>query len=132
MLTATICIALLGLLIFVGGFAVSTARGKEAQIAGLPADLAHPLTKLSRAHGNTTEYAPMLAVVIYLLAQTNPPVWVLYCVGLATLSRYLIFYGIVTCPTMGKVYLPRAFGAMGTYIFGTILCVALVIQYAAG
>lgn len=130
MLTAYLCILLLGLLIFIGGFAVSLARGKAERIAGVPDDPGHPLTKIARAHGNTAEYAPILAMIIFALAQTNPPTWSLYCMGLATLSRYLIFYGIVTCPTMASVYLPRAVGAMGTYIFGTALCIALALQVA--
>ncbi|MBL4583644.1 MAG: MAPEG family protein [Pseudomonadales bacterium] len=43
-----------------------------------------------QAHGNTIEFAPTLAILIYVLSATNPPVWMLCCMVMVTVSRYLI------------------------------------------
>ena len=72
MTTALACIALLGLLVFGLGFAISVKRGKTDTITGTSGDPADPLHKLVRAHGNTTEYAPMMAVLILALGSMSP------------------------------------------------------------
>jgi hypothetical protein len=54
MTVATICIALLGLLLFGLGIAVSLTRGSTNQVIGYPADPADRLHKLCRAHRTAT------------------------------------------------------------------------------
>ena len=66
MTLALTCIALLGLLVFGLGFAVSTVRGRSETLIGSPTDPADTLHKWVRAHGNATEYAPMLGLLILL------------------------------------------------------------------
>ena len=80
-----ILIALLGLLILGLGFAVSMVRARLNIIHGCPQDPENTLYKVQRAHGNTIEYAPIIAILILALAQSNYPSWVLWCMGLATL-----------------------------------------------
>lgn len=124
MRVAIVCVALLGLLVFLLGLAVSMTRGRSGVIAGAPEDSASSLYKLVRAHGNTAEYAPMLAVLFLLVGERNPAVWVLWTMGIAVLSRYLIAIGMVAGPTLAKPHPLRFVGALGTYVTGVVLCIA--------
>jgi uncharacterized membrane protein YecN with MAPEG domain len=126
MLTALICIALLALLVFGLGFMVSLARKKTKTVAGCPDDPSSPLYKAVRAHGNTIEYAPMLAIIIYCLGTLSPAFWLQGCMVLATASRYLLAYGLLV-PTMSKPNRFRFLGALGTYVFGFVLSAALLL-----
>jgi len=125
MTTALVCIGLLGLLVFGLGFAVSLTRSRTDIAFGAPGDPTDPLQKVVRAHGNTAEYAAMLAVLIYVLGARSPATWVLWCMGLATASRYLIAIGLVLSPTLEKPHPLRFVGALGTYLTGFALCAAL-------
>lgn len=125
---AMICISLLGLLVFIGGFHVSFCRAGERVVQGYPDDPSNRLHKAVRAHGNTVEYAPMLALLIYIASQLNAPTWVTVCMVLATLSRISIYFGLLFSPTLDKPHPLRFTGALGTYIFGGVLCLYLLIS----
>ena len=128
MSTALICIALLALLLFGLGFYVSLGRTKTVTAAGHSVKPEDMLYKRVRAHANTVEYVPMLAVLIYILGTMNPADWVVWCMILVTACRYLLAFGLLAYPTMAKPNLCRFIGALGTYIFGFALCIALLIQ----
>jgi hypothetical protein len=128
MTTALVCIALLGLLVFGLGFAVSTMRGRTETLTGSSDDPGDSLHKFVRAHGNTTEYAPMLAILMYAVGSTSPAVWVLWCMGLATASRYFIVAGLVLPRSMDSPHPLRFVGALGTYLTGFGLCIALLLS----
>lgn len=128
MTTALICIALLGLLLFGLGFAVSGKRGSTETLTGSSGDPTDALHKLTRAHGNTAEFAPMLAILMYALGTTSPAFWVLCCMGVATASRYLIVTGLILSSTMNEAHPLRFIGALGTYLSGFGLCVALLLS----
>ncbi len=119
------CVAALGLLVFGGGLAVSMQRMRAQQITGFDPDPTDPLYKAVRAHGNTIEYAPFLAVLMLYLGAHAPAPWVTWTMVAATASRYLLVIGMVAYPTMAKPNPPRFFGALGTYVFGLMLCFAL-------
>ncbi len=123
---ALVCIGLLGLLVLGLGFAVSMTRGRTGTAAGYPPDPSHPLHKLVRAHGNTTEYAPILAVLIWVAA-TDAAGWVLWCMGIATACRYLLAAGIVLSETLEKPHPLRFVGALGTYLAGFGLCASVLL-----
>lgn len=123
-----ICIALLGLLVFGLGFAISTTRGLTGTVVGHSPDPTDLLHKLVRAHGNTAEYAPMIAILAFLIASREPPIWTLWSIAGATLCRYLIVAGLICCPTLARPHPLRFIGALGTYIFGLVLCVALLLS----
>jgi uncharacterized membrane protein YecN with MAPEG domain len=127
MTIALLCIALLGLLVLGLGFAVSTLRGRANVLTGTSGDPTDTLHKMIRAHGNTTEYAPMLAILIYVAGAMSPATWVLVCMGLATLSRYLIVVGLVVGPSMQEAHPLRFVGALGTYLSGFGLCIAVLL-----
>lgn len=128
MTVALVCIALLGFLLIALGFAVSGARGQSNVLTGSPDDPTDRLQKLIRAHGNTAEYAPMFAVLIYALGTLSPATWVLWCMGLAVLSRYLIVAGLLVAPSMSEAHPLRFVGALGTYLTGAALCIALLLH----
>jgi uncharacterized protein len=127
MSVALICIALLGLLLFGLGLAVSLTRGRTNTIIGHSADPADPLHKLVRAHGNTAEYAPLLAVLMLVVAMNEPATWQLWCIGLATAARYALAIGMIASPSLAKPHPLRFVGALTTYVTGILLSVGLLI-----
>lgn len=127
MIVAVVCIALLGVLLFGLGLGVSLTRQRTNTVFGSSADPADPLYKMTRAHGNTAEYAPMLAVLMLVVGANQPPVWALWTMALAVASRYALAIGIIICPTMEQPHPLRAIGATGTYATGLALCVAALI-----
>jgi hypothetical protein len=123
MATAVICTGLLGLLLFGLGLGVSLTRGSTNKTFGYDPDPTDRLYKMVRAHGNTTEYAPMLAVLMLLLGSRDPAAWVLWVMWIATVCRYLIAIGIIVSPTLDKPHPLRFVGALGTYLTGIVLSV---------
>lgn len=126
MTTAYICIGLLALPIFVLGFAVSMFRDYDHMI-GTPTDPTHRLHKVIRAHGNTAEYAPMLAILIYVAALQNPATWVLWMMWIAVAGRYIIIIGLIGFASLLKPNLFRMAGATTTYISGAALAIAVLL-----
>lgn len=123
-----ICIALLGFLAIGLGFAVSLSRAKAEVLYDYPVNPEDSLYKTVRAHGNTIEYAPILAVLIFVLSQYEYSDWVLWCMVLATFFRYLLVAGIVLPKSLANPNPMRFIGALGTYLSGFGLCVALLLQ----
>lgn len=123
---AMACVAVLGLMIFGLGFHVSMARRKFRIGMGCPDDPAHPLTKRVRAHANTCEYSPMLAVLILLLGSAQPSMLLLVLMVATTLSRVLLALGMLLSPTLAKPHPLRFAGALGTYLGGLALAAAAV------
>ncbi len=129
MTIAVVCIALLGLLVFGLGLRVSLLRGSTNTVFGHAPDPTDPLCKAVRAHGNAAEYAPMLAVLIFVVAMRNASGWVVWLFVLATLSRYLHAAGMLMSPTLDRPQPLRFVGALGTYLVGLALVItALVVR----
>lgn len=124
MIVAVACSALLGVLVFGLGLGVSLTRQRTGISAGCPDDPDDPLCRMVRAHGNTVEYAPMLAVLMLIVGSNDPPAWALWTMGLAVLCRYALVLGILVCRTMTAPHPLRFVGAAGTYATGLALCVA--------
>ncbi|MDJ0866193.1 MAG: MAPEG family protein [Myxococcota bacterium] len=120
--TALVCVGLLGILLFGMGFVVSIARGRADRVIGYDDAPTDPLHKAIRAHGNTAEYAAMLAVLIFVVGSRDPGTWATICMIGATASRYLIAIGLLTGATLAKPHPLRFVGALGTYVFGLGLC----------
>jgi uncharacterized membrane protein YecN with MAPEG domain len=123
---ALICVALLGILLFGLGFMVSITRGRTNTNAGSSGDPADQLHKVVRAHGNTSEYAAMLAVLILVLGLRQPSTWAMAFMIGATASRYLLAAGILLSSTLEQPHPLRFVGALGTYAFGAALCGSLL------
>ena len=127
MTTALVCIALLGLLVFVLGMFVSLNRGRTQKVIGFDPSPTDPLHKAVRAHGNSAEYAPMLAVLMAVLGALEPAAWLSWVMIAAVVSRYMIAGGLLR----GSLDSPnpvRALGALGTYVTGVLLCVGVFVS----
>jgi uncharacterized membrane protein YecN with MAPEG domain len=127
MTTAIVCTALLGVLIVGLGMAVSLTRQRSEQVIGHSDDPSDALHKVVRAHGNSTEYAPMLALVMIVLGNQGPAAWVTWVMIAVVASRYLIVAGLL----YGSLDAPnpmRFIGALGTYVGGFALCIALLLS----
>jgi uncharacterized membrane protein YecN with MAPEG domain len=127
MRTAVTCTALLALLVFALGFAVSMGRQRSRRGIGFDPSPTDPLHKLVRAHGNTTEYAPMLAVLFLVLGGLAPAAWVGWVMWAAVVSRYLIVAGLLT-GSLADANPMRFVGATGTYLCGILLVVAVFVS----
>lgn len=127
MIVAVGCVALLGMLLFGLGLGVSLTRQRTETVFGCPIDPTDPLYKISRAHGNTAEYAPMFAVLMLIVGANDPPAWALWTMALAVASRYALAAGILFGPTMAEPHPLRFVGATGTYATGLALCVAALM-----
>lgn len=120
MTTSIVCIGLLGLLLFGLGLGVSAQRGRSSTNFGYKDDPADPLYRWVRAHGNTAEFAPMLAVLFFVVGWRGSSPWINGVIAFATLCRYLIAVGIVA-RTLERPNPLRFIGALGTYVSGLIL-----------
>lgn len=132
MTTAWICSALLGLLVFGLGARVSMVRGSTQTNYGFTPDPADPLYKVVRAHGNATEYAPMLAILMLMVGTRSPSHWMAGAMILAVVSRYAQAAGMITCRSLAEVNALRAGGAAGTYAAGFALVVAALLRARGG
>jgi uncharacterized membrane protein YecN with MAPEG domain len=125
---AIVCTALLGLLVFGLGLAVSLTRGATKTNFGFTPDPTDRLYKRVRAHGNAAEYAPMLAILILLIGARNPAPWIVWTFVAATLFRYLHAAGMLVCPSLDQPHPLRFVGALGTYVSGLVLAVVAFIR----
>jgi len=117
----------LGALLFGMGWPISGLRNHRRQYSGYnpePTDLLH---KAVRAHGNTAEYSPFLAVMFLYIGAHDPARWMVWTIVAVTVCRYLFVIGIIAFPTMAKPNPVRFIGAAGTYTLGLALCYAMVI-----
>ncbi len=128
MTIATICIALLALLLFGLGLAVSLTRGSAQRIIGYSDDPTDRLHKLCRAHGNAAEYVPILALLIYILSARGPAAWITWTFVAATVFRYLHAAGMIFPATLAAPNPMRFLGALGTYLAGLVLAIALLVS----
>lgn len=124
---AIVCTAMLGFLLFGLGLYVSSLRGRTQRVIGYDTnDPADPLYRAVRAHGNTSEYAPFLAVLFLWFAMHSPPTWILVTIVLATIARFLLAAGLLWGSSLEKPNVMRFSGALFTYACGLALVVGLL------
>lgn len=124
---AIICTALLGLLVFGLGLGVSVLRGSSQTNIGYDPNPTDRLYKMVRAHGNASEYAPMLAILILLVGARQPGTWMVWTFIAATVSRYLHAAGMLLSPSLDRPQPLRFVGALGTYVCGLALVAAALM-----
>jgi uncharacterized membrane protein YecN with MAPEG domain len=124
MTVALVCTALLGLLVFGLGFAVSILRGSTRTNIGHGLDPTDVLHKVVRAHGNAAEYAPMLAILMLAIAARGSATWMVWTFVAATVFRYLHAAGMLLSPSLDRPQPLRFVGALGTYLSGLALVAA--------
>ena len=125
--TALACTALLGLLVFGGGLAVSLLRFRDRVIVGPAAELNALLNRAVRAHANTCEYAGVLAALFLWHGSQQPAPWIVGLIVAATACRVLLVIGLVAYARMDRPNPVRFVGALGTYVTGLGLCGALFV-----
>ena len=125
--TAAVCVGVMGLLVVGLGLGVSMTRGATNTTIGFNPDPTDRLYKMVRAHGNATEYNPMLAVMMLYLGSLQPATWLQWVFIAAALSRVLHAAGMIMSSSLAKPQPLRAIGAVGTYITGLILAIRIVL-----
>jgi uncharacterized membrane protein YecN with MAPEG domain len=121
--TVIVCIALMGILIFVLGANVTrirVIRGKtgEPQMSTDPADR---LLIAQRAHGNASEYVPTLIGLLIVCSTLTDGTWLNVLAVAATAARYVHAYGMLSAKTLAAHGPVRDSGAMFTYLSGIAL-----------
>lgn len=123
-----VCLALLGLPVFVLGANVTRHRAIRGDTGNqMPSDPADRMFIAQRAHGNATEYVPMLAVLILVCATLSDGWWVDALAVAAVVSRYLHAIGMLTSKTLASHGPLRDTGAIGTYLTGVALAVTAMV-----
>lgn len=124
---ALYCTASLGVLLFGLGLAVSVTRFRDRKGFGFSSDPSNLLHKIARAHSNTAEFAPFLAVLFLYLGANDPSPAILGLMVAATVCRFLLVIGLVAWPTLARPNPVRFVGALGTYVLGAVLSVAVLV-----
>jgi hypothetical protein len=124
-----LCTAILVLLYFVLALNVSLTRGKVKVGVGAGDDPDGPLNKAVRAHGNAAEFVPIFVALFLYFLMSGAGGWVTWVVVIVTISRVLHAIGMLVTPTFkAKPHPLRAIGALGTYLGGFALGVALLLR----
>ena len=121
MSVAIVCTAILGVLLFGLGLCVSIARQRLGRVIGHDGSPIDPMHRLVRAHANTAEYAPFLAILFLWHGAHQPPLWIVATIVVATASRVLLVVGLLWISPLDKPNPVRFVGALLTYLCGIIL-----------
>jgi uncharacterized protein len=129
MLIYLVCSGVLVLLYFALALNVSRLRGKTKTGIGTGADPSGPLNKAVRAHGNAAEFVPLFVALFLYFSVTAPSGWISWVVVLVTVARVLHAVGMLLTSTFDAPPHPlRGIGALGTYLGGLALGVALLLR----
>jgi uncharacterized membrane protein YecN with MAPEG domain len=124
-----ICSAILVILYFALSLHVSMTRGRTKTGIGTGNDPSGPLSKAVRAHGNAAEYVPIFVALFLYFLMSGAGGWITWVVVIITISRVLHAMGmLMTANFNGPPHPLRAVGAMGTYLGGFALGIALLMR----
>lgn len=129
MSTVTIvCIALLGVLLFLLGANVTRHRVIRGKNGGDQAstDPADRLLIAIRAHGNAAEYIPTLIVLLLVCSALSDSWWVEALAVAALGVRTTHAVGMLRAQTLAAHGPLRDIGALGTYLVGITLGVTAI------
>ena len=129
MSTVTIvCIALMGVLLFLLGANVSRNRAITGKNGGnqLPTDPADRLMIAIRAHGNAAEYIPTMIVLVLVCSALSDSWWVDVLAVAALTVRTMHAVGMLTAKTLAAHGPLRDIAAMGTYLVGITLGITAI------
>jgi len=121
------CIGTLGCLLFLLGLSVSVLRRRSGIGSGPAPEKNAPLNRAIRAHANTAEFAPFLAVIFLYFGWRGPSDLALGLIIAATISRFLLVIGLTAWPSISRPNPARFIGALGTYLCGAALSVLMLI-----
>ncbi|WP_020388504.1 MAPEG family protein [Kribbella catacumbae] len=129
MSTVTIvCIALMGVLLFLLGANVTRHRALRGKNGGDQAstDPADRLLIAVRAHGNAAEYIPTLIVLLLVCSALSSSWWVEALAVAALGVRTTHAVGMLQAKTLAAHGPLRDIGALGTYLVGITLGVTAI------
>ncbi len=123
-----VCIALLGLLIFLLGANVTRHRAMRGKNGGpqMSSDPTDRLFIAIRAHGNAAEYVPTLAILIVVCATLTSGWWLETLAVAAVVVRVLHAAGMLTAKSLADHGPVRDIGALGNYVVGIALAITAV------
>ncbi len=121
------CTAALGCLLFLLGLAVSILRFSTRIGSGQSPEKNAPINRVIRAHANTAEFAPFLAVLFLYFGWRGPSDLAVWLIVAATVCRFLLVIGLIASPSMSRPNPARFIGALGTYLCGAVLSVLMVV-----
>jgi uncharacterized membrane protein YecN with MAPEG domain len=126
-----VCIALLGILLFLLGANVTRHRSIRGGTGNqMPTDPADRMFIAIRAHGNAAEYVPTL-IVLLLVCDVLTGGWWVSALGIAAVAvRTLHAVGLLSAKTMASHGPVRDIGALGTYVTGVALGVTAIVAVA--
>ncbi len=127
--TTIVCIALMGVLLFLLGANVTRHRAVRGAKGGEQAstDPTDRLFIAVRAHGNAAEYVPTLIVLLLVCSALTDSWWVDVLAVASLASRTLHAVGMLTAESLAKPGLAREGGAMFTYLTGIALGVTAIV-----
>jgi uncharacterized membrane protein YecN with MAPEG domain len=123
------CTAVLGLLLFGLGLYVSLLRRSLGVIVGHDASPVSKMHRAVRAHANTAEYVPFLAILFLWHGSHQPSLWINATIVAATLARILLIVGLLWLSPLDKPNAARFLGALLTYACGLALAVAMLVRW---
>lgn len=124
-----VCIALLGILLFLLGANVTRHRAMRGK-SGEPQLSTDPTDRLFiavRAHGNAAEYVPTLIVLLLVCAMLTDGLWLEVLSVSAVVVRTVHAVGMLRATTLASHGPLRDIGAMGTYVTGIALGVTAIL-----
>jgi uncharacterized membrane protein YecN with MAPEG domain len=122
-----VCVALLGLLLFLLGANVTRHRAMRGGTGNqLPADPADKMFIAIRAHGNAAEYIPTLCVLLLVCAALSDSWWVDVLAVSSVVARYVHAVGMLRSRTLASHGPLRDIGASLTYATGIALAVTAI------
>ena len=129
-MTFLLCSAILVIVYFALALNVSLTRRRTRTGIGTGDDPAGPMNKAVRAHGNAAEYVPIFVALFlyFLLSGANPGGWIAWVAIIVTVCRVLHALGMLMTQSFNRPpHALRAVGALGTYVGGLMLGVALLM-----
>jgi uncharacterized membrane protein YecN with MAPEG domain len=128
-MTYLVCSGLLVLLYFALALNVSLTRQRTKTSIGPGSDPSGPMNKAMRAHGNAAEYIPLFVALFLYFLMSDAGGWIRWVVIGVTVSRFLHAMGMLMTPAFkGPPHRLRALGALGTYVGGLLLGIALLMR----
>lgn len=126
--TTIVCIALMGVLLFLLGANVTRWRVIRGKNGGPQAstDPADRLLIAVRAHGNAAEYIPTMIVLLLVCSALSDSWWVDALSIAALVVRTVHAVGMLTAKTLAAHGPLRDIGALGTYLVGITLGVSAI------
>jgi uncharacterized membrane protein YecN with MAPEG domain len=122
-----VCVALMGVLLFLLGANVTRHRVLRGAGNQMPTDPEDRLLIAQRAHGNASEYIPTLAILIVVCAMLTSGWWLDALAVAAVGFRSLHAVGMLTTRSMASHGPLRDAGAIGTYLTGVLLGVTALL-----